>query len=429
MKIGIIEESGIENQQILQDFQEKQVETPFGKPSSPLIIGKIKGIDVVILSRHGRKHEFPPTQINNKANIYALKQEKCKFIISTTAVGSLKEGIKVGDFSIPDQFIDFTKKRDVTFFDKFEFGPIHTPMAKPFNDKLRKKLINACRKLNLPHHEKATVVTIEGPRFSTIAESNMFRLLGADIIDMSIAPECILANEAEIPYATIAISTYYDCWRKDEEPVTWNDILKIFNENIGKVKEVLIKVVESFSIEQEYLQIKNKIRTIPNWPKQGVMFRDLTTLFKDKEGMKKIIEILHIRYKDKNIDIVAGVEARGFIIGGSLAEKLSCGFVPIRKKGLLPAETISAEYSLEYGTGIAEIHKDAIQPGQNVLIVDDLIATSGTMCAACDLVSKLKGEIVECASIVELDELGGRNKLEDKGHKLFSIVNFREDES
>ncbi|MDO8516577.1 MAG: adenine phosphoribosyltransferase [Nanoarchaeota archaeon] len=168
--------------------------------------------------------------------------------------------------------------------------------------------------------------------------------------------------------------------------------------------------------------IKSKIRTIPNFPKPGIMFRDITTLLKDGEGMKKAIDVLYERYKDKKINVVAGIESRGFIIGGILAERLKTGFVPIRKKGKLPFETIKEEYDLEYGKDSIEIHKDAISPGQRVLLIDDLIATGGTMMAACNLIEKLEGKIVECAFIVELPELKGREKLVK--WPIFTIVNF-----
>ena len=145
MRIGIIGGSGLENPEILSDYKQKEVETPFGKPSSPLIMGKINGIDIVVISRHGLKHEIPPTEVNNRANIFALKYEGCKYILATTAVGSLREEIKRGDFVILDDFIDFTKQRKLSFFEKFEFGPIHTPMVNPFSEILRKKLIESCR--------------------------------------------------------------------------------------------------------------------------------------------------------------------------------------------------------------------------------------------------------------------------------------------
>lgn len=243
VKIGIIGGSGLDNPDILLNKYEKEVDTIFGKPTSNLTIGKIQNIDVVLLARHGKKHTIPPTKVNYRANIQALKQEGCTHILATTAVGSLKEEIQRGDLVIIDQFIDFTRHRDITFHDSFENGPVHTPMAEPFDKKLREFLIQTCKELKFKVHEKGTVITIEGPRFSTKAESKMFRLWGADIINMSIAPEVILANEAGIPYAAIAMSTDYDCWKEDEKSVTWEEILKIFHENAQKVTSLLTNVI------------------------------------------------------------------------------------------------------------------------------------------------------------------------------------------
>lgn len=168
--------------------------------------------------------------------------------------------------------------------------------------------------------------------------------------------------------------------------------------------------------------IKSKIRTIPDWPKKNIMFRDITTLLKSPDGLKETVDLLYSRYADKKIDKVVGIESRGFILAAPLAYRLGCGFVPVRKPGKLPAECESEEYSLEYGKDKIEIHKDAINKGDKVLIVDDLLATGGTMNAARNLVKKLHGEIIECACVVELPELKGREKI--KGEKIFSIVKF-----
>jgi 5'-methylthioadenosine phosphorylase len=428
MKIGIIGGSGLENQNILEDFKTKEVETPFGKPSSSLITGRIENIDVVIISRHGVKHEIPPTEVNNRANVFALKAEGCKYILATTAVGSLREEIKRGDFIIIDQFIDLTKNRKLTFFDKFEFGPIHAPMANPFSEDLRKKLIESCEKLKFPFHKKGTVITIEGPRFSTKAESNLFRQWGGHIINMSIAPECILANEAEIPYAAIAMTTDYDCWKEDEIPVTWDIIKKIMKDNAERMRKIVLDTIISFSREQEIQKIKDKIRTIPDFPKKGILFRDITPLLQDKESLKRFTNIFHEKYKDIKIDIIAGIESRGFILAGILAERLGTGLVLIRKPGKLPYETIKQEYSLEYGKDMVEMHKDSIKLGQKVLLVDDLIATGGTALASCNLIKKLGGQIVDCAFLIELEELGGIEKLKKENHPSFSIVKFKENE-
>lgn len=246
-KIAIIGGSGFENPNILQDSGEITVDTPFGNPSSSFKTGKIGGVEVAILSRHGRDHSIPPSQGNNRANIWAIREIACTHILATTACGSLREEIERGDLVILDQFIDFTRFRNVTFFEKFEAGKLnHTPMADPFDKGLREKLIKKASDLKLNFHPKGTVITIEGPRFSTRAESNMFRLWGADVINMSTAPECILANELGIPYAAIALSTDYDCWKIDEEPVTWEEVLKVFNQNVENVIQLLVQSVSNF---------------------------------------------------------------------------------------------------------------------------------------------------------------------------------------
>lgn len=247
MKIAIIGGSGFENPDLLKEQREIQVETPYGEPSSTFKTGKIGNIEVVVLSRHGRDHAIPPTQVNNRANIWAIKQLGCTHILATTACGSLREEIKRGDLVILDQFIDFTRFRKVSFFETFEHGQLnHTPMADPFHAELREKLIAQAKKLNLSYHPSGTVITIEGPRFSTRAESKMFRLWGANVINMSIAPECILANELQIPYAAIALSTDYDCWKTDEEPVTWEEVLKVFNQNVKNVIGLISATVSNF---------------------------------------------------------------------------------------------------------------------------------------------------------------------------------------
>lgn len=172
------------------------------------------------------------------------------------------------------------------------------------------------------------------------------------------------------------------------------------------------------------MPIRSRIRTVPHWPKKGIMFRDITTLLKDPVGLKLCIDDFIKRYRHKSIDVVAGIDSRGFIIGGALAFSLGIGFVPIRKKGKLPAETESEEYILEYGTDKIEIHKDAITKGQNVLIVDDLLATGGTATAAAKLVKKLDGKIAELAFIVDLPDLGGRKKLEEAGYSVYAQTAF-----
>ena len=175
------------------------------------------------------------------------------------------------------------------------------------------------------------------------------------------------------------------------------------------------------------MTIKSLIRTIPHYPKQGVQFRDITTLLKDPLGLKVTIDEFHKRYADQRIDKVVGIESRGFLVGAPLAYKLGVGFVPIRKGGKLPAETMGHDFELEYGSDRVEIHKDAIEQGERILLVDDLIATGGTALASAAIIEKLGGEVVECAFIIDLISLGGRQRLEAKGHKMFALVEFEGD--
>lgn len=172
------------------------------------------------------------------------------------------------------------------------------------------------------------------------------------------------------------------------------------------------------------MSIKSKIRTIKNYPIDGVMFRDITTLLKDPEGLRDSINKLVDRYKDLNIDKIVAIESRGFIIGAPLAYLLNVGLVLIRKPGKLPSETINQDYKLEYGTDRIEVHVDAIEKGEKVLIVDDLIATGGTAEAAVRLVQKVRGDIVECCFIIDLPDIGGRSRLENLGQKVFTLCEF-----
>lgn len=174
------------------------------------------------------------------------------------------------------------------------------------------------------------------------------------------------------------------------------------------------------------MTIKSKIRSIPDYPKKGIMFRDITTLIGDPVGFRLMIDNFTQRYitKDVNYDVIAGIEARGFIMGGALSYTLGKGFTPIRKAGKLPSEVVSQEYNLEYGTDRIEIHKDAFEPGTRVLLVDDLLATGGTALAAAALVEKLGGVVAEMAFIVNLPDVGGEKKLRDKGYSVFSLTEF-----
>jgi len=255
IKIGIIGGSGIDDPGILKKAKEKNVETPYGQPASKLVMGQIGGVDVVVLARHGKKHNIPPTKVPFRANLWALKEAGCTQIITTTACGSLKEEIKPRDLVFLDQFIDFTKHRDLTFHDQNEV--VHTSIADPFCPQLRDALIKSAEELKISYHKKGTIITIEGPRFSTRAESHMFRAWGADVINMSTVPEVILARELGICYASIAMSTDYDVWHESEEPVTWEMILSVMKENAGNVKKLILDVIKKIDFKDcEHCQEK-----------------------------------------------------------------------------------------------------------------------------------------------------------------------------
>ena len=172
------------------------------------------------------------------------------------------------------------------------------------------------------------------------------------------------------------------------------------------------------------MTIKSLIRTVPHYPKQGIMFRDITTLLKDPVGFRVTINEFVHRYTATNIDKIAGIESRGFIIGAALAYQLGVGFVPIRKKGKLPAETVGHDYELEYGADRIEMHVDAIAKGERVLLVDDLLATGGTAEAAVKLIEKMGGKVVECCFVIDLPDIGGRKRLEKLKHKVFALCEF-----
>ena len=243
-KIGIIGGSGLDDPDILEGSSETSIETPYGEPSSNIKEGKIEGKHVAILSRHGIGHSVSPSKVNFRANIWALKKIGCTHILASTAVGSLRKAIKPGHIVFPNQFIDFTKQRVSTFCNKDKV--VHTPMADPFCQSTIEILKETAREMDIPYHINKTIVTIEGPRFSTKSESHMFRLWGADIINMSSCPEVALAREQKIHYAALAMSTDYDCWKEDEEAVSWELIEKTMKQNAANVLDIFIKAIPKF---------------------------------------------------------------------------------------------------------------------------------------------------------------------------------------
>jgi len=247
-EIGIIGGSGLYDPGIVENAREVKVYTPFGEPSDYIIVGEVKGRRVAFLPRHGRGHRIPPHRINYRANIWALKALGVKWVVSVSAVGSLREDYKPGDLVVPDQFIDMTKKRDYTFFD----GPVvaHVSMADPFCEHLRRLLVETGRSLGYRIHERGTYVCIEGPRFSTRAESRIWKeVFKADIIGMTLVPEVNLACEAQMCYATLAMITDYDVWA--ESPVTAEEVIRIMAENVEKAKKILYELIPKLPEEPD----------------------------------------------------------------------------------------------------------------------------------------------------------------------------------
>ena len=251
LKVAVIGGTGMSKLENFEKTEEKSVTTPFGMPSSNLICGKLGDLEVVFLFRHGLKHNIMPTDVNYRANIYALKAEGCTHVVATTACGSLNEVYAPGQLVLLTQFIDRTTKRQQTFFDgsldDFQ-GVCHIPMAHPFNQCLSKIIMSACENCSVPYHSSGTVVTIEGPRFSSLAESKLFRSWGADVINMTTVPEVVLANEAGIIYSAIAMVTDYDCWKEDgEATVSVDAVMQTMRENSSKTAKVITYLSKSLA--------------------------------------------------------------------------------------------------------------------------------------------------------------------------------------
>ncbi len=247
-QIGIIGGSGLGNLPGMENIEKVNIDTPYGKPSAPIIIGDIQGKTIAFLPRHGNGHTILPTEINVRANIWALKLLGVKKLISVSAVGSMKEEIPPRDVVIPDQIFDRTKSRVNTLFGRGIV--VHIPFAEPFCPKMRRLAGDVCDELNIKHHKKGTYVCIEGPQFSTKAESRIYRQLGVDIIGMTAIPEAKLAREAEMCYVTIALSTDYDVWKEGEE-VSVEKVLENMRVNIISAKKIVSAMVEKIDVNED----------------------------------------------------------------------------------------------------------------------------------------------------------------------------------
>ena len=240
IEIGIFGGTGIYDSGLLEDSKEITIETPYGKTSDTITVGQYNDRNIAFLPRHGKKHTIPPHLINYRANIWAFKELGIKRIIAPSAVGSLKEEIKPEHFVIPAQFLDFTKSRKNSFS---EYGRvIHISVADPFCPELQEIVSEVANNLDITMHKDCTYACIEGPRFSTKAESRFFKSTGADIIGMTLVPECQLAREAQICYVSISTVTDYDVWA--EKPVTAKEVLDTLSKNVEKIKMLLTELID-----------------------------------------------------------------------------------------------------------------------------------------------------------------------------------------
>jgi 5'-methylthioadenosine phosphorylase len=245
-EIGIIGGTGLSDPKLFSNIKEVTVETPYGKPSDAITIGELGGKCVAFLPRHGKKHTIRPTDIPVRANIYALKKLGVKRILAPSTVGSLKEEYHPGDIVFTDQFIDRTTRREQSFYT--EGKVCHITVAEPMCPELHKTVIQIAKEMSIKMHETGTYVCIEGPRFSSKAESKMYRMWGADIVGMTLVPECVLAREAEMCYTSISTVTDYDVWK--DHPVCVDDIIKTMSGNIETVKRIIAETVKKLPSEQ-----------------------------------------------------------------------------------------------------------------------------------------------------------------------------------
>ena len=246
-EIGIIGGTGLYDPNLLKNIQEVEVNTPYGAPSAAFTLGELAGRKVAFLARHGSKHTIRPTDVNSRANIFAFKKLGVQRVLAVSTVGSLKEEYKPGDLAFLDQFIDRTTKREQSFYSADKV--CHISVAEPMCLEIRKNLIAAAKTLKVDAHPRATYVCIEGPRFSSKAESNLFRQWGADVVGMTLVPECVLAREAELCYASISAITDYDSWKT--HPVSTDEVISVMMANVEKVKKVLVETIANLPQKRE----------------------------------------------------------------------------------------------------------------------------------------------------------------------------------
>ncbi|XP_034130961.1 purine nucleoside phosphorylase [Drosophila guanche] len=262
IKIGIIGDTDLDTTISLQDRKEYAVCTPFGKPSDVIIEGLIDGVKCALLSRNGRLHDIMPTNINYRANIWAMRKLGCTHILVTHTFSSLRDNITPGEIVVPHDLIDHTTRRATTFYDGAigsPFGVCHLPMYPAFCERTRQHLLSAAQELDLTTHSKATVLTLEGPRYSTLAENSIYRSWGADLLSMTLCPEATLSKEAGILYAPIGLVTNQECWCAKQPISTTQEIIYVFKNKVDKFQNVLSKAIANISKEdwsQDILKAK-----------------------------------------------------------------------------------------------------------------------------------------------------------------------------
>ncbi len=284
MKVGIIGGSGLYNLKDLESVEKVQLDTPFGKPSSDFLTGELNNIPVVFIPRHGVGHVLLPTEIPYRANIWGLKKLGVTHLISVGAVGSLKEEIKPGHMVFPDQFIDLTRHRTSTFFGNGLVG--HVQFGDPVCPVLCEKLLQAAHKVKATTHLGGTYICMEGPAFSSRAESLLYRSWGADVIGMTNAQEAKLAREAEMAFASIALATDYDCWHVNESEVNVEDIIKVMHENVETARQIIVETLQNLPPD------------FPNSQHDALRFALLTEKSKIPQKTKIDLDLLLGKYLD-----------------------------------------------------------------------------------------------------------------------------------
>ena len=286
MRVGIIGGSGLYHLEELEGTEEIHLETPLGKPSSSFVTGEIHGVPVAFLPRHGIGHVLMPTEIPFRANIWGLKKLGVTHLISVGAVGSLKEEIAPGHMVFPDQFIDLTRHRSSTFFGNGLVG--HVQFGDPVCAKLSSRLVEAANKVGATVHERGTYICMEGPAFSSRAESELYRSWGASVIGMTNAQEAKLAREAEMVFASIALATDYDCWHDSEAEVSVEDVVKVMHENVETARRILVKTLQELPSD------------FPNSQENALQFALITDREKISDQARKDLAPLIGRYLEAN---------------------------------------------------------------------------------------------------------------------------------